>query len=211
MKKILHSRRGTTLVELMIFMVILGMVVMITLPLLFSAVENRLLQTTIAIVEQNGAQILGNVSQRIRAGEKILSPAAGQTGSLLVLQTASGTTNPTIIGLNSGALIIIEHLTRDKVSTEQVAITRLVVRNTSTSSTRQSLSLSFTVSRTIRLQMPHTYARSFETTVALFPTDVLMGSSCGCLTPACAGNNVYTWDVCETDGCYSASTNLDCP
>lgn len=210
MKKIFHSRRGTTLVELMIFMVILGMVVMITLPVLFSAVENRLLQTTISIVEQNGAQILGNVSQRIRAGEKIISPPAGQTGSILVLQTASGSTDPTIIGLNSGALIIVEHLTRDTVSTEQVAVTRFVVRNTSTSASRQSVSISFTISRTIRLQMPHSYTRSFETTVVLLPTDVITGNACGCLAPTCGANNVYTWEVCESGSCYQASTMLEC-
>lgn len=211
MKYIFRSRQGTTLIELLIFMVILGMVVTITLPLLFSATENRLLQTTISIVEQNGAQILGNVSQRIRAGEKIISPPAGQTGSVLVLQTASGSTDPTIIGLNSGALIIIEHLTRDTVSTEQVAVTRFVVRNTSTSALRQSVSVSFTISRTIRLQMPHSYTRSFETTVGLLPTDFVTGNTCGCLAPTCGVSDAYTWEVCESGACNQASTTLECP
>lgn len=209
--RLLRSRPATTLIELLIFMAILGMVIAITLPLLFSATENRLLQTTISIVEQNGAQILGNVSQRIRAGEKIISPAMGSTGSVLVLQTASGSTDPTIIGMNSGSLVIIEHLTRETVSTEQVAVTNFVVRNTSTSATRQSVSISFIVSRTIRLQMPHSYVRSFETTVSLLPSDVVVGNSCGCVAPSCGANDAYTWEVCETSACYSVSTTLECP
>lgn len=209
--RLLRSRPATTLVELLIFMAILGMVIAITLPLLFSATENRLLQTTISIVEQNGAQILGNVSQRIRAGEKILSPAMGATGSVLVLQTASGSTDPTIIGMNSGSLIIIEHLTRETVSTEQVAVTHFVVRNTSTSATRQSVSISFTISRTIRLQMPHSYIRSFETTVSLLPSDVVVGNSCGCAAPACNVRDEYIWEVCEVGSCILVETPLECP
>lgn len=204
-------RPATTLVELLIFMGILGVVIGVTIPLLFSATENRLLQTTISIVEQNGAQVLGSISQRIRSAEKILTPTAGQTGSVLVLQTASGSTDPTMIGLNSGALIIIEHLTRDTVSTEQVAVTNFIVRNTSTSASRQSVSLSFVVSRTIRLQQPHSYTRSFETTVSLLPSDSTVGNSCGCNAPSCAGNDVYAWEVCQSGGCYSVSTPLECP
>lgn len=209
--RIFRSRPATTLIELLIFMAILGMVIAITLPLLFSATENRLLQTTISIVEQNGAQILGNVSQRIRSSEKIISPAAGSTGSVLVLQTASGATDPTIIGMNSGSLVIIEHLLRETVSTEQVAVTHFVVRNTSTSATRQSVSISFTVSRTIRLQMPHSYVRSFETTISLLPSDVTVGNTCGCSAPLCGTNDDYSWEVCENGGCYWVDTTLECP
>lgn len=207
----LRVRRGTTLIELLIFMAILGMVVSITLPLLFSATENRLLQTTISIVEQNGAQVLSNMTRRVHAAEKILSPLPGQTGSVLVLQTASGSTDPTIIGIHSGAIIILEHLTQETVSTEQVAVTRFVVQNTSTSASRQSVLVSFTVSRTIRLQTPHNYARSFETTLSLFPTDYSMGNACGCLAPSCEANDVYTWNVCESGVCYQAETILECP
>ncbi len=209
--RLLRSRPATTLLELMIFMAILGMVISITIPLLFSATENRLLQTTISIVEQNGAQILGNVSARIRSGEKIIRPAAGSTGSVLVLQTASGATDPIIIGMNSGSLVIIEHLMREDISTEQVAITDFVVRNTSTSATRQSVSISFTVSRTIRLQMPRSYVRSFETTVSLLPSDVVVGNPCGCVAPACNPNNEYMWEVCEVDECILVETALECP
>ncbi len=209
--RIFRSRSATTLIELLIFMGILGMVISVTLPLLFSATENRLLQTTISIVEQNGAQILGNVTQSIRAGEKIISPAAGSTGSVLVMQTASGATDPTIIGMSSGRLIIIRHLTRETVSTEQVALTNFVVRNTSTSATRQSISFSFRLSRTIRLQMPRSYARSFETTVSLLPSDIIVGNDYGYVVPSCGAGDTYTWEACEVGQCYSVTTPLECP
>jgi type II secretory pathway pseudopilin PulG len=205
-----HS--GSTLVELLIFLALICLVIATALPILFSATETRLLQQTISIVEQNGTQILQNTSQRVRHATKIISPAAGQTGSVLVLQTSSGSTDPTIIGFSSGGIIIIEHTERAVVSSTQVAVQDFIVRNTSTSASRQSVSIAFGVSRTIRLQQPHSYGRRFEATFNLLPRDVPVTDSCGgCIPPYCMGNNNYTWQVCENAVCYTGQSPLKCP
>jgi type II secretory pathway pseudopilin PulG len=203
-------RAGTTLIELIIFIAIMGMVMAVALPLLFASTENRLLQQTIAIVEQNGTQIIQNAGIYIRHGERIMSPAVGQTGSLLVLQTNSGAIHPTIIGVLSGSVIIIQRSTQETVSSPQVSVQNFIVRNTSTSDTNQSVTISFRVARTIRLEMPHSYEQHFETTMSLFPDDVEDGG-CECMPPVCAGNNIYEWQVCEESNCLSASTQIECP
>jgi type II secretory pathway pseudopilin PulG len=207
----LRTRSGTTLVELLLFMAILSLVIGMILPILFSATENRLLQQTISTVEQNGGQALQNITLRVRQAERILVPAMGQTGAVLALQTGSGSTNPTIIGIHSGSLVVIRRATKQIITSSQVAITNFVVRNTSTSSTRQSLEISFKVSRTIRLQQPHSYGRVFEGGFNLLPDDVVTGSSCGCPVPSCQAAGTYRWDVCEAGICLSASTPLQCP
>lgn len=207
----LSSRPGTTLIELLIFLAVLSMVIGTALPILFSATENRLLQQTISIVEQNGTQVIQNASLKIRQAERVLSPAIGQTGSVLALQNASGSLNPTIIGLNSGSIVLIQHTTRELVSSQQVAVQDFVVRNTSTSDSRQSVTISFSVSRTIRLQQPHSYGQHFEFTVNLLPDDVATGDACGCIPPYCTGNNVYSWHVCQSGTCLGATTQLECP
>lgn len=206
-----HLRAGVSLIELIIFLGVFAMIISVALPLFFSATENRLLQQTISVVEQNGTQMLQNTSIHVHASERIISPAPGQTGSVLVLQTGDVSTDPTIIGISSGSLVIIKHATKEPVSSPQVAITNLIFRNTSTSTTRQSVKMSFKLSRTIRLQMPHSYARLFETTFSLLPDDVTHGNSCGCLAPTCASADQYTWRVCENSLCYSATTQLECP
>lgn len=212
MKKFYHSSHpGTTLIELLLFLAILSIIVGTALPMLFSATENRLLQQTISIVEQNGTQVIQNTGLKIRQAERVLSPAIGQTGSVLALQTASGALNPTIIGLSSGSIVLVEHTTRELVSSPQVAVQDFEVRNTSTSETRQSVTVSFRVSRTIRLQQPHSYAQRFEFVVNLLPDDVATGDECGCIPPYCQGNNVYAWQVCQSSTCLSASTQLQCP
>lgn len=186
----------------------MGIVVSLTLPMMFMAAENRLLQQTISIVEQNGTQIIQNISLKIRNAETIISPAAGQTGKILVLQTGSGGTNPTIIAVQSGSVAIIQHALLEAISNEQVAVSDFRIRNVSTSSTSQSVAVSFTVSRTIRLQMPRIYTQRFEATFGLLPDDVLTGS-CNCPTPACTAD-MLEWYVCDTGICQYASTNLDC-
>lgn len=205
-----RNRPGTTLIELIIYVAVISLVVAVALPMLFSATENRLLQQTISIVEQNGTQVLQNASLRIRHAERILDPPMGETGSVLALQTSSGATNPTIIGVSSGSLVIIEHATRELISSPQVAIQDFIVHNTSTSDSRQSVSISFRSSRTIRLQMPHSYVQSFEETFTLLPNDLPIGDECGCAVPSCEGANVYGWDVCEEGLCLHASDVMSC-
>jgi type II secretory pathway pseudopilin PulG len=206
-----QNRQGTTLIELLIFLAILGVVVAITLPLLFTATENRVLQQTVSIVERNGAQIMQNTELHIRQGQRILSPAIGQTGSVLVLQTGSDELDPVMIGVSSGSVYLIEHTTRERISSPQVAVQNFIVRNTSTSTSRQSVSLSFRLSRTIRLQLPHSYARNFETTIGLSPADVVGEYACGCLPPYCSAANTYAWEVCEDNSCLDGTSHLDCP
>lgn len=214
MPVIIFSRRrpGTTLIELLLFLGILSMVAGLTLPILFSATENKLLQQTISVVEQNGTQVLQNISYSVRHSDRILSPAAGQSGSYLALQTSDGETTPIIIGVQSGAVVVIKHALKETVSTTQVGVMDFDVINTSVSASRPSVLIKFTLSRTIRLQQPHSYAQTFETLLTLPPSDEPVTPSCGCSGVACLYSNVMGWQVCtESDECAEVTTGLQCP
>ncbi len=207
------KRPGTTLVELMIFVVLIAIIIGAVLPLLFMAAEDRLLQQTISVVEQNGAQILQNVTQRVRNAERILSPAMGETGSVLALQSASGATNPIIIGFNSGAVLVIEKTTQLTVTSSQVAVSNFMIRNTSTSTSRQSVEISFRVSRVTRLQQPHYYIQDFQTNISLFADDLLQGSNAQCAVPFCYPDNTFNWQIYNTalGQCLEGSVPMKCP
>lgn len=203
-------RPGTTLIELLIFLAVVVAVGTALFPLLFASTEDRLLQQTASLVEQNGTQLLQTIANHVRHSERIVDPALGGTGSVLTLQTGSGSTNPTIIGLSSGALILVQHTTRQTLSSSQVAVIDFEVRNTSTSASRQSVWVSFRISRTIRLQAPRHYTRMFEGVFTLFPDDVIEGDSCHCAVPGCDGAGKYVWEVCENSVCLNAETALEC-
>jgi type II secretory pathway pseudopilin PulG len=197
-------------VELLLFLAILGIVAVAVLPLLFASVESRLMQQTMASVEQNGAQALQTVAVRTRGAQRILAPLPGETGSVLALQTGSGVTDPTIIGVSGGSLVLIVHSVRQVITSSEVAISHFTVRNTSASAGSPSALVSFTVSRTVRLQSPRIYAQEFRTLVAPFPADRPAGS-CGCAMPGCGGSNRYSWQYCDVGTCVEGTTDLDCP
>ncbi len=206
-----RCRPGLTLIELLLFVAIFAVVAMSTIPLFFASTEDRLLQQTVSIVEQNGTQILQTIGASVRQSERVILPARQGTGTLLHLQTGSGTSNPTIIGVSSGALIMVQHTDRQVISSTQVAVSNFSVRNTSTSDSRPSIYVRFTLSRTIRLQAPRSYVKTFEGVFTLPPTDLPVGNACGCALPGCGDSQTYVWQVCEAGTCLTASTPLQCP
>ena len=205
-----RARPGMTLVELLIFLALLGIVVGVIFPVIFTAVENRLLQQTIAVVEQNGVQLLQTMGQKIRDAERVLDPPMGSTGSVLALQTGSGSATPTIIAVQSGSVVLIRFATQLTISSSEVYVDNLLVRNTSISSKRQSVHISFDISRTIRLESPRTYDEHFEAVFTLLPDEMLLGSDCACVTPYCQAQNSYVWQVCQSGNCNYAVADLDC-
>lgn len=203
-------RPGSTLIELLLFLGILSLVASLTIPILFSSTENKLLQQTISVVEQNGTQVVQSATYALRRAERILHPLPGQTGSYLALQTSDEETNPTIIGVYSGSVVVIKRSLKETVSTAQVGVTGFEVRNTSVSASRPSALLTFTVSRTIRLQQPHSYTRSFETLVGVSPSDAPTGDACGCDIPSCPSDGTIAWQICEGGQCGEVTTGLEC-
>ncbi len=204
-------RQGTTLVELLIYMAVLAVVSVAIFPLLFASTEDRLLQETVSLVEQNGIQILQGIGTRIAHAESILSPSAASSASVLALHSGSGAMTPIIIGLHDGVVQVVEKTDLQDMSSSQVAVSNLRFRNTSVSTNRQSIEVTFTVSRAIRLQAPHSYSQSFQGVFTLYPDDVREASSCSCAMPGCDGANTYIWQVCESGSCLESQTPMICP
>lgn len=208
--RIRRRRRGATLVELLLFLALVAITAVSLLPLLFTSAEDRLLQQTVSLVEQNGTQLLQTLAYRIRHAERIVSPAQGVSASVLALQSSSGSTNPTLFGVSTGALIMVQRTVKQTLSSQQVAVENFRVRNTSESGTRQSVLISFTVARTIRLQSPRSYRRTFEAVFSPFPDDEYHAETCSCIAPSCSGG-YYQWQVCDNGQCLDAQTEMKCP
>jgi hypothetical protein len=181
----------------------------VIIAVLVSSNEQRVRQQIIASVEQEGMQLTRILTRRIRSAERVLAPAIGATGSILTLQMADEAQNPTIIALQSGALIVIEHDTRRVMSSDRITISNLSSANTSATASRPSVSLSFVVSRQVPLAGALPYIRPFEVLISLFPDDVPTGDDCGCTAPVCVANH-YSWQVCDNQVCSDALTDLPC-
>lgn len=214
MKRALRAHRGTTLVELLLYLGILAIVAVLTIPLFFATAENRMLQQTIALVELNGTQAVQIATLHIRSAERVLYPPRGETGSFLVLQYADEALSPVIIGVDDGRMAVIEHTSREMITSTQVAVQDFTVRNTSASDAHPSVALTFRVSRTIRLEQPRTYERMFDTGVSLFPADLPADRACACNLPFCEDASTVRWEVCQDVfgemRCRYATTSLVC-
>tara|TARA_Y100000310_G_scaffold303681_1_gene342219 strand:+ start:45 stop:572 length:528 start_codon:yes stop_codon:yes gene_type:complete len=167
-------------------------------------------QQSIAIVDQTGIQLLQTFTRRIRRAERVLDPVQGTTGSILLLQMAQDDENPTIIAQGSGAIMVAEaDAARPITGSGNIVATGFVAHNTSPSSDRQSVAISFTLTRSIPLPTNPDYSRTFEALVTLFSDDQREGG-CGCSAPSCSSSGSYSWGYCESGTCSLAPITLLC-
>lgn len=196
-------RNGITMVELLLFIGISGLMAGTVIPMLMSATESRQRQDALALVEQNGEQMLQTVTAQVRSAERIIYPTTGSSGIVLALQTSSGSTTPTIFGISDGALVMIQGRNKRTLSSPLVAVTSFGVDNTSSAEDRQSLAVTFKVERIIRFRQPLVYEALFDTVINVFPDDEPAINNCDCITPYCdnSGSGQYIWEACIDNTC----------
>jgi len=209
MQSSFHHRPGTTLVEILLFLGFFGICAGVIISVIAFSNEQRLRQQVVSAVDQEGAQLLQLLLRRVHSAERILDPASGHTGSILALQMADEAQNPTIIASQSGTVIVVQRETLQQLTSSKSVASALTVRNTSVSLSRQSVEVSFQLTRTIPLPSPLSFARTFELTASLFPSDAPTGGQCGCSEPSCEAG-IYRWNVCTNDVCTEAAISLSC-
>ena len=150
------------------------------------------------------------LTRRIRRAERILDPVQGSSGQILALRMAQNAEDPTIIALQTGALMIGEYnASRPLTSSGEILVSNFIVRNTSAQSNRQSIEISFSITRTLSLPNGLSYGRDFSALVTLFADDKLEGNSCSCTAPTCTAN-VYSWEYCTEQTCTASPATFIC-
>jgi type II secretory pathway pseudopilin PulG len=205
--KILQIRAGLTFIELILFMAIAGIMSGTVIPMLISATESRQRQDAIALVEQNGEQILQTIMSQTRSAQRIIYPATGSSSTILALKTESGATNPTIFALTDGAVVMIQGRRKSILSSPLVGVTSFAVDNTSVNDDRQSVAITYNVRRVIRLFRPLTYDALFNSIINVNPDDILVEDDCNCTIPFCdsSGSGQFIWSTCDEGQCIPRS------
>ncbi len=203
-------RPGFSLLELMLFLAIFSIMCTTIVAVFISSQDARIRQQSIAALEQRSGQILQLLSRRIRRAEKVLSPAAGHSATLLQLQMASDTEFPTIFSLHGANMYFVEqNQTPSLLLSDQIAISNLAFKNIGDT----SVTISFDLSIVVPLPASTTYKRHFEDAVTLFPVDSPQSGGCvgGCAVGNCNSNR-YTWKYCDTSACKDSNPNnfVDC-
>lgn len=202
-------RRGVTLLELVLFIALLGMVIVFLIPFLVFSQENQRRQQALANVQETGASILQGIGRRLRDAERIQYPPLQAEGDVLALQTITGTTDPTLIALSGTTLYVIEQSRMQAITSPDITVRNFRVTNTSASATRQSLHVRFELDQEIPLVQTGSFMRAFETVYTLFPADVTTGNACGCAVFTCSAVNTFQWGVCDPT-CSAQQRSLTC-
>jgi type II secretory pathway pseudopilin PulG len=204
--KCITQRSGTTLLEVILFVGILGIISTTTVAVFMATQDARIRQKSVADLEQQGTQILEKMRKTMRSAEKVLIPLSGETGSLLLMQMAQNREYPTILAQVGQSVVLVQKSGTSALLTSTVSIKKLVFQNVGGGNVRMTFDLS-TVIPTIE---HHVYSRSFNGTVTLFPDDQSDAGGCGtCPLPMCIAGR-YTWYICESDICSQSDTTLPC-
>ncbi len=138
---------GFTLVELLLYVSIAGVLLTSAVVLLGSILEARTKGEVIAEVEEQGYGVMERITQTVRNADAVTAPGPGGTSPTLTLQVFDGTKTPTVFSVSSGVLHLKEG-SADAVplTNSRVTVSDFSVRNLAVADAPDSVRVSFTLS-----------------------------------------------------------------
>ncbi|HEX3568779.1 MAG TPA: type II secretion system protein [Candidatus Saccharimonadales bacterium] len=141
------KQAGFTLIELLLYVAIVGSLLLAVVTFYGMTLDQRIKNQAIAEVNQQGTQVMDQMTQTIRNATSITTPTTAASGSTLILVVPTAASSPTTFALNGTALQITEGtgsaiaLTGTRVKVGSVAFTNLT-----RSGTNGIIQISFVVS-----------------------------------------------------------------
>lgn len=146
-KYIMEKNKGFTLIELMLYVSLAAIILLLISLFLTTVLQARIKNQTVYEVEQQGSQILENVSGVIRNAKNINLPTAGNSSPIISLATVDGLKDPTIFSLSGNTLTIKEGIgSVINLSSNRVSIDSLTFTNISRTGTPGSIRVILTLS-----------------------------------------------------------------
>ncbi len=209
--RIFSTRRGTTLVELLLFVALIALASGTVVGFLFMTADSRLRQQVHTDLQQVSVQLQQQLLYEIRGTERVLLPARGHTGSVLVLQGASADSSPVILAAVSGSLILVRGANTSPITPGAITAHGLTVTNVSPADARPGVDIFMELREKVPLPDVQTVTSSFVLGASLLPTDAPEGDACGCPAPTCV-NGALQWYTCLAGTCDAVTTiPISCP
>ena len=138
---------GYTLIELLMYVVIIS-ALLTSITFFFGlTIEARVKNQTIAEVNDQGASTMDYITQTIRNADSITTPTAGNNSSSLTLVVPTGSLSPTIFNLSGTTLQVKEGAANAvALTSNDVQVSSLTFRNLTRSGTPGHVQVSFTLS-----------------------------------------------------------------
>ena len=142
------KQHGFTLIELLLYMIIVSSLLVGVTLFYATASDSRIKNQSISEVNQQGAFIMGKITQSIRNADNIVAPALAASDSILTIAVPTAALSPTTFSL-SGTNILMKEGTGAEVAlnSNTVQIQNLVFKNLSSSTAQGHIQVSFDVKR----------------------------------------------------------------
>ena len=165
----MKKNSGFTLIELVLYVAIASIVLGAFLTVYTSVYQLRQKNQAVSEVEQQGQQVMQQISQTLRNAAAVTSPATGASSSALTLQTYSSGTNPTILSLSSGAVMDLEGTSSAvSLSSAKITVSSLSFQNLTRSGTHGIIKISFTVtSKNLTGRTENSFTKNFYNSAAV--------------------------------------------
>ncbi len=202
-----NVRPGSSLLETLLFLCIVAIMSTTMIAVFIASQDARVRQQSIAALEQQGAEVLQQITRRIRRSEAVITPLPTKSGAILALQSGLNSEQPTLFTVSGGNLMMIEKVDKSYVLLPSIKMTGALFTHVTTGSLVVSFDLSTTFP-TPKKTAP--YKRHFEGSVTIFPDDQAQTGGCGtCPAPTCTSHK-YRWYYCESGLCALSADSLAC-
>jgi len=163
------NERGYTLVELILYVVVVSALLTGVTSFFGLAVDSRIKNQSMNEVNQQGDAVMDQIAGTIRGASTITSPAPGATASALTVTVPTGANSPTVYDVASGVLEIKEGTAAYvPLTNSKVQVTALTFKNVSRSGTDGAIQVNMTLARINNSgRNEYDYQKTFTTTVAL--------------------------------------------
>ena len=103
----LHNEEGYTLIELLLYVVILSVLLTAVTTFFGSTVDARVKNQTINEVNEQATQLMDSITQTVHNATSITLPTAGTSGSSLTLVVPTGALSPTVFDISGGSSTVL--------------------------------------------------------------------------------------------------------
>ncbi len=143
----IRSQKGFTLVELVLYVSICSILLLTMSTFLTFLLGARVRSQAITEVNQQGFQVMNQITQTIRNGRNIQIPSIGVSSSTLSLTTGNALLNPTVFSLNGTTFIVKEgSKTAIPLTNSRIRVSTVTFQNvSSSSSTEKIIRISYTI------------------------------------------------------------------
>jgi len=165
MKKILKKQKGFSLVEMIIYIAILGMIVVSFINFTVTISNAKVKVYVVQEVNANMRVVMNIISQKIREAENVIVPSSGNTSTSLDLNMSAPALD-ILFDLNGGILYLTESgETPVAITSSEVNVTNLEFTNNARSGERDSVKMIIGADYRDQGSREFMYSNSFETTV----------------------------------------------